>query len=100
MAKKPETIFKERCQRDLKKDKADGVKIWFIKTQMVALLGIPDFIGCTNGKFWALELKKEGKSETSRLQDHRLNQIRAVGGYAKTCSPTDWDEIRKEITNL
>jgi hypothetical protein len=91
MAKKPETLFKERIRPDL----AAIPRTWFMKTQMLALLGIPDFILCINGYFVALELKKDFKSRTSKLQLYVLEKIVNAGGIAAVVSPENWDTIHK-----
>lgn len=41
--------------------------------------GVPDFVGCINGKFFGVEAKAEG-NEATALQLRELNKIRAAGG--------------------
>lgn len=60
---------------------------------MVALGGIPDFLGCINGQFVALELKKDNTSPPSALQAYILEKIRKAGGMAFVVSPENWEEI-------
>lgn len=96
MAKKPETLFKERIVPQLN----SIPKSWWFKTQMLSLLGIPDIIGCVNGRFVAIELKKSAKDKPSALQQYVLKTIRKAGGYAKSASPENWKKIKREIENL
>ena len=43
--------------------------------------GVPDIVGCYNGKFFAVECKA-GKGKTTALQDKNINEIRKQGGKA------------------
>lgn len=99
--KQPETRFKEKILPILQK----LPNSYFIKTQMVALLGVPDIIGCVSGKFCALELKrnsKEAKRLTGRvrLQGHILLLIRNAGGYAEFCYPENWEAIFSDLSKI
>ena len=101
MAKQPETRFKEKIFPILKK----LPNSWWMKTQMMALLGIPDLIGVVNGRFVALELKKARKDALCthgrvRLQGKILLEIRNAGGFGEFCYPENWDEIHLELSKL
>lgn len=89
MAKKPETVFKERIKPMLE---ALGGS-WWVKTQMLSTLGIPDYLGCVQGAFIALELKKDRKSKPSKLQLWVLGKIMDAGGIAMVVYPENWDEV-------
>jgi hypothetical protein len=96
MSEQPETRFKKKVQ-----DRLKGVdNLWFFKVQMVALLGIPDIIGCYYGKFFAWELKKDPKSKPSRLQVWCLNQIRKAGGIGEVVHPGNFDKVFKDLTSV
>jgi hypothetical protein len=43
--------------------------------------GVPDIVGCCNGKFFAIECKA-GKGVTTALQDNELRKIKEAGGIA------------------
>jgi hypothetical protein len=47
----------------------------------MTMAGIPDLIGCYEGRFVGLEVKRPGKPLT-QLQAHTLKQIKAAGGVA------------------
>lgn len=47
----------------------------------MTMAGIPDLIGCYNGRFVGLEVKRPGKPLT-QLQAHTLKRIAAAGGVA------------------
>lgn len=94
MSQQHETKFKKRIRPLL--DSLD--RSWWVKTQMVALLGIPDFLGCVNGHFVALELKRGDRgsryaNEATKLQAWVLQKIKAAGGFVFVVTPENWDEI-------
>lgn len=97
MAKKPETLFKEKVLRDLKS--LPG--IWFYKTNDVSQRGIPDLIICASGAFIAVELKAEGEQiDPNGLQYWTLQQIAEAGGHSISCCPQTWGEAFKLIKKL
>ena len=98
MAKKPETVFKERFQ--LKLDKIPNS--WWLKTQLISTVGIPDIIGCVGGTFVALELKRDMKEANRRhsLQRHILKVIKDAGGFASFTYPENSEEILAKIRCL
>ena len=96
MAKKPETVFKERIRPRL-----DEIPdSWWLKTQMLSTVGIPDFLGCVNGLFIGLELKaseKEANRSQGTIQNYILFQINRSGGFATYMYPENVDEVISEI---
>ena len=96
MAKKPETLFKERIRPKLKKIPHS----WWEKIQQVGIRGTPDFLGCVCGVFVALELKKDEKSKIDPLQVHKLKLIANAGGVAFVVSPENWEEVYAELLAL
>lgn len=100
MAKKPETVFKERVARDLKALKLELGGLYFRKIQAVALLGLPDYFMCVQGRFWGMELKID--DDPKPRQQYELDQILAAGGTAICVTPENWptyrDWIRKALT--
>lgn len=96
MATKPETVFKNRIRPHL-----DALpSSWWFKTQQVSLRGIPDFIGCLNGKFVALELKKDAKAPIGKLQIHILELIQSAGGYAAVVYPDNWESVLWDLKKI
>lgn len=52
--------------------------------------GIPDIIGCVQGRFVGLEVKLPGKEHTlTPRQSHRLGQINKAGGKAAMVTSVD-----------
>jgi hypothetical protein len=96
MAKKPETLFKERLLPRLR----SIPESWWFKTQMLAVLGIPDVVGCVAGRFCALELKKDEKAPIAKIQIYVLNKIKEAGGYAEICYPENHKKVLKELEKI
>lgn len=96
MAKKPETVFKERIR-----PKLDAIEsAWWVKIQMLALLGIPDFIGCIRGQFIALELKRHKSVKLEKIQTYVLRKIEESGGIVYRVDPQNWEQVYKELKLL
>lgn len=55
--------------------------------------GIPDIVGCHNGKFFAIECKA-GKGKTTALQEKNIAQIIATGGKAIVVNEDNIDHVR------
>lgn len=96
MSKKPETLFKEKVFEDLKTIS----NCWFEKIQQVTIRGTPDVLCCVNGKFVALELKKDLKETPDPLQKYKLNKISKAGGHSYTTCPEDWASVLKELRSI
>ena len=94
-SKKPETVFKERVQKDL--FTMFGDSCWVEKIQQVAIRGTPDLLICICGDFIAFELKKDEDSEPDRLQTHKLMAITKAGGKAYTVHPGNWKLIKEKL---
>lgn len=90
MAKQPETVFKERVQRDLETLRPD---VWFVKVQQMGIRGTPDILLCSHGIFFALELKKDGKEKPEPLQEYNLDLIKKAGGQSFVAHPDNWDRL-------
>jgi len=94
MANKEETKFWNRIRPDLNQIG------WFLKTQMLAQLGIPDVIGVINGQFIALELKADEQGhggKTEKLQEIILERIANHGGFCRKVWPENWPKVYQEL---
>lgn len=89
-SKKPETVFKERVQKDLD---SLGSDCWHVKIQQVSIVGTPDMLICAKGIFIALELKKDDKEEPKPIQIYTLNQIQKAKGHALVAHPNSWRNV-------
>lgn len=54
--------------------------LW-IKVHDIVTKGLPDIIGCYNGKFIAIEVKRKGEKPTA-LQGYVLSKVKEAGGLA------------------
>jgi hypothetical protein len=53
-----------------------------------------------NGKFFAVELKKDEKTKPNRLQEWTLNAIAHAGGIAFVAHPGNWYETFDTLKHL
>lgn len=88
----PETRFKEKVQRRLKKLPL----VWFVKIQQVVIRGIPDILICANGKFIAWELKV-GNNNLTALQKYNIEMINKAHGIAREVTPENLEERLEEL---
>jgi hypothetical protein len=88
MSSTPEGRFKKHVIRYLK----TLPNTYFFVKEAAAIRGIPDIIGCMNGRYFALELKKDLK-ETQKLTGRIVLQREAIrkthdaGGIGCILSP-------------
>lgn len=60
-------------------------------------VGIPDLIGCYDGKFFAIELKVK-KNKPTPLQAQRLLMIENAGGIQGVA--WTWGDVKKILTQI
>lgn len=90
MAVKKETAFRARIRPKLEALPNTVV----MSLQQVALRGDPDLILCCNGRFVALELKRDEKAKVAALQTYKLGKINTQGkGIAFVVYPENWESV-------
>lgn len=73
-----------KVQKDII-DYLHSIGAWTVKTIQCNKSGVPDILACYDGKFVALEVKRdEGarQNETKPLQKRTIKQINSSGGIA------------------
>ena len=91
MALTPEKKVKDRVVKQFKLF-GDSVYYFFPATGGYWRSGVPDIVGCFNGKFWAIECKA-GKNTTTALQDRELNAVRNARGEAWVINEDNVDAV-------
>lgn len=89
MAKKPESRLQQKIQKALK---ARWPKSWWVKFHggPFSAAGVPDLLGCVNGKFFAFEVKCPGKLRTlSALQARVIHRLQEAGAIAAAITSTE-----------
>jgi hypothetical protein len=66
--------------------------IFCYKAQATSRRGIPDIVGCANGVFFALELKRKG-GKLAPIQRYTLDEIVMAGGIALVVTEDNWGDI-------
>lgn len=61
--------------------------------------GVADILACVNGKFVAIEVKAEN-GKPSELQKYHQEQVKKSGGIAYILYPKDFEQFKKDITQL
>ena len=96
MAKTPEGLVKEKITKLLKE-----YEVYYFMPigGMYSKIGVPDVIGCLNGRFIAVEAKA-GKGKTTALQDRELKRIKDAGGVSLVINETNLDELRQALEEI
>lgn len=61
--------------------------------------GVPDFLVCLRGRFYAIECKANG-GKTTALQEKHLADIRGAGGVSLIVHEANVENLRKELENV
>lgn len=91
MTKIKESLETPITQKIIEALRAKG-GFWFKSHgNMYQMAGLPDIIGCYQGRFVGIEVKRPSKkiSGVSSIQAHRLKQIKAAGGIAGVASSVE-----------
>lgn len=91
MARTPERAVKAKVTGILKKYNA-----YFFSpvTGGFGASGVPDIVGCINGRFFAIECKAGGNRPTA-LQLHNINLILNTGGQALVVNESNIFEVEE-----
>lgn len=73
----------ESIEKDAIKDYLRSIGAYFVITTLVGYgkSGNSDILACIDGRFWSIEVKREGK-EPTEIQAARVNEVQAAGGMA------------------
>ena len=93
MATTPEHKVKAAVKKIL-----DELGIYHFSPFMVGMgrAGVPDIVGCYNGKFLGIECKA-GKGKTTALQDRELAAILTAGGFTFVARETNLEELKERL---
>lgn len=92
----------ERAVKEKLKKILSGAKAWFFMpvSNGMGRHGIPDVVGVHDGRFFAIEVKDQGRRDeenrgASKLQKHEIERIIAAGGMAMV-----WDGENDDVEEL
>lgn len=74
--------------------KALGAYYFYPVTGGYGASGVPDIVGCYQGKFFAIECKA-GKNKPTVLQQRNIDTIAAQGGMVKVINEDNMNEVTK-----
>lgn len=92
----PEAKVKKKVTEILK---AHGAYYFYPVTGGYGSSGVPDIIGCVNGRFFGIECKA-GRGTTTALQDKNLQQIKDAGGVSLVVNENNVQEVEIVMTLL
>jgi Holliday junction resolvase len=85
----PEAKVKRKVTEQLR---SIGAYYFFPATGGYGKSGVPDIVGCYNGKFFGIECKA-GKNTPTALQQKNLDDIASVGGSAVVINEQNVKEV-------
>lgn len=92
----PEAKVKKKVTEILK---AHGAYYFYPVTGGYGASGVPDIIGCINGRFFGIECKA-GRGTTTALQEKNIKQIRDTGGEALVINEQNIEEVQILMNKL
>jgi hypothetical protein len=95
MAETPERKVKKKAVEALK---ALGAYYFYPVTGGFGGSGVPDIIGCYNGRFFGIECKANGNKPTA-LQEMNLLKIKAQGGIALVIDESNVETLKGILEN-
>ena len=92
----PEGVVKAQVKKILDAYKSPLVYYFMPTTGGYGRSGIPDFVGCVYGNFFAIECKA-GKGKTTALQDRELARIHNAYGISLVVNETNMHVVREML---
>ncbi len=92
----PEVKVKRKVTAQLKEL---GCYYFFPATGGYGKSGVPDIVGCYNGRFFGIECKA-GKNTPTPLQEKNLRDIRKAGGVAIIINESNMDSVERVLKDL
>ena len=93
MADTPEAKVKKKVVAILKELRA---YYFYPVTGGYGSSGVPDIVGCHNGRFFGIECKA-GTNKPTPLQQKNLDAIKAMGGIALLINETNIETVRHAL---
>jgi Holliday junction resolvase len=93
MADTPEAKVKKKVVAILKELRA---YYFYPVTGGYGSSGVPDIVGCHNGRFFGIECKA-GANKPTALQQKNLDAIKAMGGIALLINETNIETVRHAL---
>lgn len=95
-------MLEHKFQKQVKKRLNQIPNCWHFTKEALSLRGLPDIIGCCNGRFFAWELKRSEREASKRtgrivLQRHILGLIRKAGGIGEIVHPENLESKLQEL---
>lgn len=94
-------MTKEKTFENKVKSFLKSKNVWFVKffANGYTQKGVPDLLCCVDGRFVAVEIKREGGRATP-LQLYTIENIKHAGGVAIVLYPRDFEAFKKLVIDL
>ena len=76
-----------------------GVYYFYPVTGGYGAAGVPDIVGCYQGRFFAIECKA-GKGKTTALQDKNIARIKETGGLAIVVNEDNLEDVNELLRHI
>lgn len=93
MAATPESRVKKKVVEILK---SEGAYYFYPVTGGFGRSGVPDIVGCVNGRFFGIECKA-GTNKPTALQEAEMARIRLAGGKTLVVNETNLNEVKELV---
>ena len=83
----------EGYEKDEIKKYLDSIGAWYFCPYMAGFgkSGVPDIVACIQGKFWAIEVKREGKEPAAtRFFNSSSSGCKRTALSRRSCSSSRW----------
>jgi len=94
-----EKQVKTKVLRVLKKLQREGIPLWYYMPVQMGMgrAGIPDFVVCINGRFVAIETKRDRKAQLSVRQAFERKKIENAGGLYLVIHDENYPSLERAL---
>lgn len=102
MARKNDKPKEEWVKNEVKKilDATPRTLYFMPVAGMMNGIGISDFIGCSQGRFFAIETKRDDKHKPTLVQRMFLATVRTAGGYAMVIHKDNIQKVNDMLNEI
>ena len=96
------SLKESQFQKKVKSELDTREKLYYFVKEAGSIRGISDIVGCYNGHYFAMELKRsesEARKNTGRivLQRYTLRQVSIAGGFGYIVHPQNLQEVLQDL---
>lgn len=97
-----ESKFEKDC---IKKLRSLPNSFWPPKEAIATIVGLPDRVGCVNGRYISIEFKRSEREyrttqTKTNIQEYTRREIERAGGLGLFCWPEIWEKTYQTIKEI